>query len=57
MKSAVDVQREAIKAALGCTDPVKCAHCKEVQNGDMRGERYRCERCGDTYYLDYEEMR
>ena len=23
----------------------------------MNGERYRCEVCGESYYLDYEEMR
>lgn len=50
-------EQAAIKLALGCTDPVRCKHCKEVPSTSMDGERYECEKCGDTYYLDYDEMR
>ena len=50
-------EQAAIKLALGCTDPDRCKHCKEVPSTSMDGERYKCEKCGDTYYLDYDEMR
>lgn len=34
----------------------RCPFLKEV-GGGMDGERYRCDRCGESYFLDYEEMR
>jgi transposase-like protein len=34
----------------------RCPNLKEV-GGGMSGERYRCEVCGESYYLDYDEMR
>jgi len=37
-------------------DYMKCPDMKETY-GDMSGERYRCATCGETYYLDYEEMK
>ncbi|MEH3063825.1 MAG: hypothetical protein PGN33_14150 [Methylobacterium radiotolerans] len=33
-----------------------CPNRKE-DNGGFDGERYRCEVCGKSYFLDYEEMR
>lgn len=44
-----------------CKDPnvidsAKCPNMKEVYS-DFSGERYRCEVCKESYYLDYEEMR
>lgn len=33
-----------------------CPNMKETYS-DMEGEQYRCEVCGKTVYLDYEEMR
>ena len=48
-------EQAAIKEALGCKDNMKCPHMKEV-GGGFSGERYRCERCDDSYYLDYDEM-
>lgn len=38
------------------TKRVDCPNVKETHS-DMSGERYRCEKCGYSYYLDYEEMR
>lgn len=46
----------AVRKALGCTNSVKCRHCIEV-GGGFSGERYRCLRCDETYYLDYEDMK
>lgn len=33
-----------------------CPHLKEV-GGGFEGERYKCEVCGEYFYLDYEEMK
>lgn len=33
-----------------------CPHLKET-GGGMSGERYRCDRCGESFFLDYDEMR
>lgn len=33
-----------------------CKNLKEV-GGGFDGERYRCEVCGESFYLDYDEMR
>lgn len=49
-------EKAKVREALGCTDVMKCPHMKEV-GGGFDGERYRCDRCGESYYLDYEEMR
>ena len=49
-------ERAKVRAALGCTDVMKCPHMNEV-GGGFSGERYRCDRCGESYYLDYEDMR
>lgn len=34
----------------------QCKNLKE-DGGGMEGERYECEVCGYSYFLDYEEMR
>jgi hypothetical protein len=33
-----------------------CVHVRE-DGGGFRGERYVCDRCSFTYFLDYDEMR
>lgn len=33
-----------------------CPNIKEV-GGGMEGERYRCSLCGESYFLDYEDMK
>jgi hypothetical protein len=35
---------------------VACPNLQDV-GGGMRGERYRCEVCGESYFLDYDEMK
>lgn len=34
----------------------KCPNLKNTYEG-WDGERYRCEVCGENFFLDYEEMR
>jgi hypothetical protein len=34
----------------------RCPNMKETYS-DFEGERYRCDVCGASYYLDYEEMK
>lgn len=36
--------------------PKMCEHLKCTYEG-MDGERYRCDVCGRSYFLDYEDMR
>lgn len=33
-----------------------CPYMKETHS-DFHGERYRCEMCGKSNYLDYDDMR
>lgn len=37
-------------------DNFGCENIKEV-GGGMSGERYRCEVCGESFFLDYDDMR
>lgn len=37
-------------------NPQMCTNLKCTYEG-MDGERYRCDVCGRSYFLDYEEMR
>ena len=39
-----------------CKDVMRCENMKEY-GVSMDGERYKCEKCGAHYYLDYEEMK
>lgn len=34
----------------------QCPNLKEV-GGGFSGERYRCDVCGKSYFLDYDDMR
>jgi len=34
-----------------------CPHLSERNLTDMSGERYRCDICGKSFFLDYDEMR
>ena len=34
----------------------QCPNMRET-GGGMEGERYRCEVCGESYFLDYDDMR
>lgn len=34
----------------------RCPNMREV-GGGFDGERYRCDVCDESYYLDYEEMK
>lgn len=37
-------------------EQLKCPFLVETYS-DMEGERYRCSKCGYSYYLDYEDMK
>lgn len=41
--------------ALG-RSKMACPNLKET-GGGFEGERYRCEVCGESFFLDYDEMR
>ena len=57
----VPLQRQ-VRPAATCTEGHargnldRCKNMKCTYEG-MDGERYRCDRCGESYFLDYEEMR
>lgn len=34
----------------------RCPYMKE-DGGGFEGERYRCTKCGYSYFLDYEDMK
>ena len=46
---------EARKCVQEC-GPVRCKNMRCTYDG-MDGERYRCDVCGESYFLDYEEMK
>lgn len=49
--------KDAMRDAPGATGRwTQCPNLKEV-GGGMEGERYACDVCGKSYFLDYEEMR
>lgn len=55
-----DRKGDRTKQPPGC-EPDKysrnpCPNMKEV-GGGFEGERYRCEVCGETFFLYYDEMR
>lgn len=37
--------------------PATCDHDYECTYEGMDGERHRCTKCRDSYFLDYDEMR
>ncbi len=53
-----DIKGDPKKQPPECTISVnnRCPHIKETYSG-MDGERYRCALCGESYFLDYDEMR
>lgn len=51
-----DCWSAAQKVSAGDTAK-KCDHDYKCTYEGMDGERYRCTKCGDSYYLDYEEMK
>ena len=36
--------------------PTLCPHIKKT-GGGFYGERYECTRCGERFFLDYEDMK
>lgn len=50
-----DVQNKAGKC-VGVAGPKMCENLKCTYEG-MDGERYRCDVCGRSYFLDYEDMK
>lgn len=43
--------------SVTCTAPgLSCPHLKSTYDG-WDGERYRCEVCGKSVWLDYEDMK
>ncbi len=55
-----DIEGDTDKRPKECnTDEIlfDCPHLKERNFLDMNGERYRCDVCGKSFYLDYDDMR
>ena len=42
---------------ISASEEKQCDHSYKCTYEGMDGERYRCTKCGDTYYLDYDEIR
>ena len=52
-----DRKGDKSKQPPACNDgSASCPNIKEVGSG-FSGERYRCEVCGESFFLYYEEMR
>ena len=53
-----DHKGDPAKQPSKCTINInnRCPHIENTYNG-MDGERYRCKLCGESYFLDYDEMR
>lgn len=51
-----DNEGDDSKKTEACRAGKHCPNLKEV-GGGMEGERYRCDVCGKSYFLDYDEMR
>lgn len=43
--------------AVGVREAAVCEHDYKSTYEGMDGERYRCSKCGDSYFLDYEDMK
>lgn len=56
-----DIEGDMSKQPPECNSmkgqPTDCPNLIETNPTDMSGERYRCDVCGRSFYLDYEEMR
>jgi len=39
-----------------CTSGTDCPYIQET-GGGFEGERYDCKRCGEHFFLDYEDMK
>ena len=50
-----DVQ-DALNCPRAKNRNADCPNMRE-DGGGMEGERYRCAVCGDSYFLDYEDMK
>jgi hypothetical protein len=37
-------------------NPTTCPYIKET-GGGFEGEQYNCDRCGERFFLDYEDMK
>jgi transposase-like protein len=51
-----DIKGDPKKQPPGCKGDSSCPNMKEV-GGGFEGERYRCPVCGESYFLDYEDMK
>ena len=54
-----DVEGDPSKRPTTCmtaTMPTSCPHIKCTYEG-FDGERWRCDLCGQSFYLDYDDMR
>ena len=51
-----DTPGDKTKQPPECNEDTRCPNIKCTYEG-MDGERYRCETCGASFYLDYEEMK
>lgn len=52
----MDHPGDEIKQPEGCEEDTKCPNMRCMFEG-WDGERYRCEVCGASFFLDYEEMK
>lgn len=53
---AGDVSKQPPECQALGTYKMKCQNLKET-GGGFEGERYRCEVCGESFFLDYDDMR
>ena len=51
-----DIPGDKAKQPPECNEDTRCPNIKCTYEG-MDGERYRCEVCGASFFLDYEEMK
>lgn len=58
MMDMADVRGDKSKRPAECTvdQNNRCPNLREV-GGGFEGERYRCDVCGERFFLDYEEMK
>jgi len=53
----MDIKGDKAKQPAGCKDgSTDCPNLKNIYEG-YDGERWQCEVCGESFYLDYDEMR